>query len=153
MTDKKPQDKRVKVIAESLRPGITINAEDKKFLFAEDCLENAVSAFNAERGEDAVQLEVADLKIVHEFEADLESALVLAAGKVGVDGFKEHADVDKFAGVLNVGNNKFNVAQQREYSPRNPQYNAETNPDVPERLTFQGRVDVKRDISNQQCGL
>lgn len=147
MTEKlKPADKRIQAMADAIRPGISINAEDKKFLFAEDTLANAAAAFNTERGEEAVQVDVGNFEAMHNFEADLESALVLAAGHVGVDGFKEHADVEKFTGSLPVGANTFNVSQLRDYTPRNPAYHAEKNPDVPERLTYQGRVDIKRDI-------
>lgn len=146
MTDKKVQDKRIKLIGDSIREGVTVSAEDKKFLFGEGTLTRAIEVFNSELPEDAVKLDPAQIEVVHQFEADLEPALVYGVGRPGVDAFKEHSDLDRITGELQVGGNKFLTVQKREYNPRNSKYHPENNPDVPERLSYLGRVDVSRDV-------
>ena len=142
----KKQDKRVHAIADAIKPNLSV--EDKKFLFSEPAAQAAVDAFNSENGEKKPQLSLDILKTADEFYTDLESALIHAGGFMGADAMKADASIETLKGSITFGTTDFILDQKRAYSAHNPAYNAETNPDAPQRIEKAGRATIKRDVAN-----
>ena len=144
MAEVKKQDKRIHVMADALRPKVSV--KDKAFTFTLDAGQAVVDAANAENGEKKPQLTLEILKAADEFFNDLEPAIVHATGAMGVDAMKADASIETLKGTLTLGTTDFIVNQQRAYSSHNPQFGK--NPDAPERIEKSGRPTIKRDMAN-----
>lgn len=149
MTEKKVQDKRVHALAGAVKPHISVG--EKKFLFTDDAAQSLVDAFNEENGDKKPQLSLDILKTVDDFYTDVEPAFIHAAGPIGIDAFKADADIESIQGSIKLGHTDFTLNQQRAYSVRNPQYDAEKNPDVAQRIEKSGRMSIKRDVPGNKA--
>ncbi len=149
MTDKKVLDQRVHALAGAIKPHISVS--EKNFVFTDDAAQSLVDAFNEENGDKKPQLSLDILKTVDDFYTDVEPAFVHAAGPIGIDAFKANADIESLSGKLKLGHTDFTVNQQRAYSTRNPQYDAEKNPDVAQRIEKAGRMSIKRDVPGNKA--
>lgn len=143
------------VLVEAVAAGLesTVTVKDKEFVFSDDAVEKAIAAFNEERGEKKTQLTTDTLKAAHEFQANLEAAVVLAAGKKGLEAMKADKELTKIEGELKFGTGKIEVKQMREHQTRNPAYKPEVegsqeficqNGKVKTEISIQGEAALKR---------
>ena len=149
MTAEKKQDRRIHVISNSITDAITVGttANNKApFQFSEDLEAKALTAFNTDRGEEALQLTDEMVKVTDQFKADFRTALVYAAGNPGVTAFKADADLSEINGKFTSGADTITVRQERLFDKANPQFGDEKYPDAAERILKPGRVTVKLDI-------